>query len=83
MKKITLILFSIILTGGVRAQTMYPSGVTGCIARWTFDTPDQPFLTTLPDMSGNNNNGTPFGIATSSGFRNVPFKAGAFDGSTS
>ena len=84
MKKTILsLLLPINLAGSVFAQTTYPSGVTGCIARWTFDAPDQPFLTTIPDLSGNGNSGTPHAVATSPGFRNIPFRAGAFDGSTS
>ncbi len=83
MKNIYLIQLIILFSYSAMAQTTYPSGVTGCIARWTFDSADQPFLSSLPDMSGNNNNGTPYSIATAPGFRNKPFKAGAFDGSTS
>jgi len=83
MKKYSLLslcLFSVFLSS---AQTMYPSGVSGCIARWTFDTEEQSALLSLPDMSGNGNHGSTNNIATSSGFRDIPNRAGAFDGTSS
>ncbi|MBS1773130.1 MAG: gliding motility-associated C-terminal domain-containing protein [Bacteroidetes bacterium] len=65
----------------VFGQTVYPSGTTGCIARWDFANPGT--FTSLPDVSGNGNNGTTTNVSTSSGFRNLSDKAGAFNGTSS
>lgn len=65
------------------AQTTYPSGVSGCIARWTFDTTKATTLSSLPDMSGNGHHGTTNDITSAAGWRNIPFHAGSFNGSTS
>jgi hypothetical protein len=84
MKKVTLLLFLIIsaIVNG-KAQTIYPCGVSGCIARWTFDTTEVSMLDTLPDMSGNNNPGSVTDIASVSGFRNKLGAAGGFNGTSS
>ena len=66
-----------------QAQTIYPCGVSGCIARWTFDTIEVSMLDTLPDMSGNNNPGSVTDITSVSGFRNKLWAAGGFNGTSS
>jgi Concanavalin A-like lectin/glucanases superfamily len=84
MKKLFYLLFCLIYGLKVNAQTTYPSGVSGCIARWTFDTTENVTqLTSLPDVSGNNNLGTAYSITSVKGFRNKPNKAGGFNGSSS
>lgn len=63
------------------AQTTYPSGVTGCIGRWDFSSSGT--VTSLPDVSGNNNNGYVRGpITASADFRGVTNRAMKFNGSS-
>lgn len=62
-------------------QTNYPNGVTGCLARWNFTNAGP--VTSLPDVSGNNHNGTTTNIITASGFRELANKAMRFDGTSS
>lgn len=83
MKKLSLLVSAFICCSLLKAQTVYPSGVSGCIARWTFDTTEVATLTNLPDVSGNGNSGTVYNISSIDGFRNKPNRAGGFDGSTS
>lgn len=84
MKQISLFVVALVFIAfSIQAQTIYPSGVPGCIARWTFDTTDVVWLDTLPDMSANNNHGSVTNIASVPGFRNKPHAAGNFDGNTS
>ncbi len=83
MKTNFILMLLTIASFDLKAQTTYPSGATGCIARWTFDTTDQTMLTNLPDKSGNNNHGTTYDIASVSGFRNKPNSAGGFNGTSS
>ncbi|HOZ51041.1 MAG TPA: hypothetical protein PLU17_04235 [Chitinophagaceae bacterium] len=83
MRVIYLFIIGVIITSIANAQTIYPSGVPGCIARWTFDSEESGLLNSLPDMSGNGNNGVTTNILSTPGFRNKPLKAGSFDGSTS
>lgn len=64
-------------------QTTYPSGISGCVARWTFDTTEVNTLTIVPDLSVNGNNGYPYNVASVPGFRYKPFSAGGFDGISS
>jgi len=66
----------------LNAQTTYPSGVSGCIARWNF-TNSGGTITSLPDVSGNGHNGATYNLAPAAGFRNIPNVAMHFDGSTS
>ena len=82
MKPIKLIVL-LCLGLSAKAQTTYPNGITGCIARWTFDVEEAGTFTNLPDVSGNNHHGTPTDIVSTNGFRNKPLKAGAFNGSSS
>lgn len=82
MKSILLLLACIISTT-LFAQTIYPSGVAGCIARWTFDSPEGGILTTIDDMSGNNNNGSNNFITSTTGWKGYSGTAGAFDGTSS
>ncbi len=65
----------------VKAQTTYPSGVTGCIARWDFA--NSGTVTSLPDVSGNGHTGTTNNITTATGFRNITNAGMQFNGSTS
>ena len=65
------------------AQTMYPSGVTSCIARYDFAT-TQSQITALNDVSGNNNNSSVVqNLTTAAGWRNKPNKSMAFNGTSS
>ena len=63
------------------AQTNYPNGVPGCLARWNFT--NTGTITSLPDVSGNNHNGVTTNIITANGFRNLNNKAMNFDGTSS
>jgi hypothetical protein len=83
MRPYIIVIACIITTFNCFAQTQYPSGVFGCIARWTFDTVDVQSLYALTDKSGNNNHGTVTDINSSSGFRNTPNMAGKFNGTSS
>lgn len=85
MKSLNFLLISLCMLSAFvcNSQTTYPSGVTGCIARWTFDTTKATTLTSLPDMSGNGHSGTTYDITSASGWRNIPFHAGSFNGTTS
>lgn len=64
------------------AQTNYPNGVPGCLARWNFTNTGGP-IASLPDVSGNNHNGIPSNVVSSSGFRSLTNKAMRFDGVSS
>src|SRR4051812_30335856 len=65
------------------AQTTYPGGVTGCIARWDFANAGSP-ISSLPDVSGNGNNSSGVNaLSTAQGFRNAPNKAMSFNGTSS
>lgn len=84
MKTSISILLLFLSIGTSEAQTLYPNGVSGCIARWTFDTTDVTMLTDLPDMSGNGNNAILVNdVASDFGFRNKPFSSGKFNGVSS
>ncbi|WP_276132515.1 T9SS type A sorting domain-containing protein [Polluticoccus soli] len=64
----------------VSAQTNYPGGISGCIARWDFATGGGP-ISALTDVSGNGNNSSSVNNLTSAtGFRGVANKAMAFNG---
>ena len=79
MKKLLLIS---LLTGTVAAyaQTNYPGGIPGCIARWDFAQSPGP-VTSVLDVSGNGNNSSSVNSLFSSiGFRNVANKAMVFNG---
>lgn len=82
MKNFLALLILVLPFSSLQAQTTYPSGATGCIARWTFDTTDVTTLTTLPDKSNNNNHATPHNITSLSGFKGLAHTAGGFDGSS-
>lgn len=58
------------------AQTMYPSGVSGCVARWTFD----GAISGLTDQSGNGNNGLSLNIVSDSGWNGQVQGSGLFNG---
>lgn len=55
MRKIILLIL-LITPHILEGQTIYPSGVSDCIARWNFSSSGT--ITSLPDVSGNGNNGT-------------------------
>lgn len=59
-------------------QTLYPTGVAGCVARWDFSTNSN--LSTLIDVSGNNNQANASNINVTTGWRNLPNTAGLFNG---
>lgn len=73
----------LLLSVDLFSQTIYPSGVSNCIARWTFDTTDVAILNSTIDKSGNGNNGTAVNIGSVEGFRNKANKAGKFNGVSS
>lgn len=61
-------------------QTLYPSGVPGCIARWTFDGEN---VTALVDSSGNGQHGVSFNTSFTKGYKNYHNTAYRFDGISS
>jgi hypothetical protein len=65
----------------LNAQTAYPTGISGCIARWNFTNPGT--VTSVPDVSANGNNGTPNNLVTAIGFRTINNKAMRFNGTSS
>jgi hypothetical protein len=65
----------------INAQTTYPSGVTGCIARWNFA--NSGTVTSLPDVSGNGHNGTTTSVTSAAAFRNIANGAMQFNGTSS
>src|ERR1700761_3794 len=82
MRLIIIFLITSFAFNSISAQsTIYPSGVSGCIARWDFAS--NGTITSVSDVSGNNNNGTAYNLTTANGFRNVPNAAMKFNGSTS
>ncbi len=78
---LSFILFIVCISGF--SQTNYPSGVSGCIARWTFDAAEGGVLDSIYDVSGNLNHGTNHNIVSTNGWRNIAGKAGDFNGSSS
>jgi hypothetical protein len=85
MKKTLIALVSIICTSNFQllAQTIYPSGVSGCVARWTFDSQKGASLNNITDESGNNNHGTNYNITATEGWKGLPYTAGQFNGTSS
>ncbi len=82
MNKFFLTYAIVLLTSVVTiAQTSYPTGISGCIARWDFT--NSGTVTTLTDVSGNGNNGTTANITTGTGFRNLANRAMSFNGTNS
>ena len=83
-KSIQLLLCTLFMgTTTLKAQTTYPSGVTGCIARWTFNTEDGGGLTSILDASGNNNHGNNNFITQDKGWKGYVNTAGNFNGTSS
>ncbi|KAA5537425.1 T9SS type A sorting domain-containing protein [Taibaiella lutea] len=81
--RISFTLFCLLLCSNINAQTIYPSGVTNCIARYDFST-TQTTVTSLQDVSGNNNNSYVVqDIVPTTSWRNLPNKAMLFNGSSS
>lgn len=76
-------LFLASLSLGSKAQTIYPSGVSGCIGRWTFDATEGGGLASIQDWSGNNNHGNNNGISPVAGWKGGQFLAGKFNGTSS
>jgi gliding motility-associated-like protein len=79
--KYAVIALLMLLCVATSAQTTYPSGVTGCIARWDFT--NNGTVTTLPDVSSNGHTGTPTNISTGVAFRTIYNKAATFNGTNS
>src|SRR4051812_15417514 len=80
MRKFLPFIACIIYMQSAVAQTTYPGGVTGCIARWDFANSGNP-ISALSDVSGNGNNAsTVTSLATALGFRNAVNKAMTFNG---
>lgn len=71
--------------GGLNAQRIYPSGVPGCIGRWTFNTQNATIGSTILDESGNSHHGLNIGnnITATEGWRGLPNTAGKFNGTNS
>jgi len=80
-KKIASLICSIFILNSF-AQTNYPTGTSGCIARWTFDQ-DENFNSTITDWSGNNNHGTNVNIFNETSWRGIPNRSGSFNGQNS
>ncbi|RZK98929.1 MAG: hypothetical protein EOO89_31630, partial [Pedobacter sp.] len=80
--KRTLILLSILVSHSAISQTLFPGGVAGNVAWWNFASLT-PAVTSFNDVSGNNNNGTPFNLVSTSNFRGISNKAMQFNGSGS
>lgn len=79
MKKFFILSFSFISVY-VKAQTIYPSGVPNCIARYDFGVTQTP-ITNLQDVSGNNNNSSIVeNLVPTTSWRNLPDKAMLFNG---
>jgi hypothetical protein len=82
MKKLlTLALFCLSAATVATAQTAYPTGSTGCVARWDFASTGT--ISTLHDVSGNNNNGAATALVTAPNFRGFANKAMLFNGTGS
>ncbi|MEI8278152.1 MAG: LamG-like jellyroll fold domain-containing protein [Bacteroidota bacterium] len=82
MKKLIVLMGLLSITVVAKAQTNYPSGVSGCIARWNFSSSGT--ITSLFDASGNNNSAnTTSALIAAPGFRNWINKAAKFDGNSS
>lgn len=71
-------LFLCALYGVAYSQTVYPSGVTGCIARWDFS--GTGAFTSLADVSGNGNNGSVNNINATVGWLGNQGSAGDLNG---
>lgn len=79
MKSILLTLITALVFFDLSAQTIYPTGISNCIARWNFSSSGSS-ISTINDVSGNNNNGTAFNVLSANGFRNIPGSAMKFNG---
>lgn len=82
MKKFLFLFFNLFNCFILIAQTNYPTGTSGCIARWTFDQ-DETFQSTIKDASGNNHHGTNVNILNGSSWRGIPNHSGSFNGNSS
>jgi len=80
MKRIILAAFCLLCIS-VKAQTNYPTGISNCVARWNFTSAAS--ISSVPDVSGNNNNAIPYNLTTANGFRNASNKAMQFNGTNS
>jgi hypothetical protein len=80
--KLTLLPIALIAAVNTFAQTTtYPSGVTGCIARYDFSSVD--IIGVLPDVSGNGHNGAAHNLVADAGYKNVANTAMRFNGTSS
>lgn len=86
MYKSLIILGSLVclFAGQLNAQRIYPSGVPGCVGRWTF-TQNPALGGTILDESGNGCHGLNIGrnITITEGWRGIPNTAGNFNGTNS
>lgn len=69
----------VFIAQSITGQTIYPSGVTGCVARWTFSNVTSA-TTQIPDASGNGNDAAASNLATFSNFKSIPNAAALFNG---
>jgi gliding motility-associated-like protein len=82
MKPVILSVLLLIFTVTTFAQTNYPNGVSGNLARWNFT--NGGTVTSLSDVSGNSNNSSSVSnLVTANGFRNLTNKATHFNGTSS
>lgn len=72
-----------LLSVQVKAQTTYPTGVNGCIARWTFDSDETGSLIPIKDVSNNGNDAINTDVTVSAGWKNINGTAGNFNGTSS
>jgi hypothetical protein len=82
MKKILLLLLVYVITNCIVAQKTYPSGVSGCIACWTFDA-YEGVLDSIFDVSGNQHQVSNNNITSSPGWKGTNHIVGKFNGVSS
>ena len=78
-----LILLSFLAHGLILSQTVYPSGIQGCLARWTFTCDPAVPLGPVLDHSGNGEHGTGYDVLCDTGFNHTPYSAARFNGTSS
>lgn len=81
-----LITLSLVLLSAMyaQAQTPYPGGIPNCVARYDFNSTTSGAVSSLADVSGNNNNSSSvFNLTTTTDFRGRANKAMLFNGTNS
>lgn len=72
-----LVLFTFL---SAHSQTSY-AGIPGCVAHWNFTS--NGIFSSLPDVSGNGNDGSIYNVTAVAGFKGIANKAGKFNGYSS